>query len=79
MPDQGGAQPVHKSPADVPEAEPLEEERIILFEEKSSVTIEGVVCTLDSSLRVLRSIGCTALSLSTRGSRRTASSAWSST
>ena len=67
--DQGEAQPVHESPADVAEAEPLAEDRIIPFEEDSSVMIEGVSYTVDSSLRVLRA-GCTALGLSTRGSKK---------
>ena len=68
-PDQGEAQPVHESPADVPEAEPLAEDRIIPFEEDSSVMIEALAYTVDSSLRVLRA-GCIALGLSTRGSKK---------
>ena len=66
-PDQGEAQPVHESPADVPEAEPLAEDRIVPFEEDPTVTIEGVA--VESSLRAVRS-GCTALGLSTRGSKK---------
>ena len=68
-PDQGETQPVHESPADVPEAEPLAEDRIVPFEEDSSVTIEGVAYIVESSLRALRS-GCTAVGLSTRGSKK---------
>ena len=67
--DQGEAQPVHESPADAQEAEPLAEDRIIPFEEDSSVMIEDVAYTVDSSLRVLRA-GCIALGLSTRGSKK---------
>ena len=62
-------QPVHEAPADTEEAEPLDEDRIIPFEEDSSVAVEGVVYTPDSSLRALRA-GCTALGLSKRGSKK---------
>ena len=59
-------QPVHEAPADTEEAEPLDEDP---FEEDSSVAVEGVVYTPDSSLRALRA-GCTALGLSKRGSKK---------
>ena len=63
-------QPVHEAPADTEEAEPLDDEdRVIPFEEDSSVAVEGVVYTPDSSLRGLRA-GCTALGLSKRGSKK---------
>ena len=55
--------------ADVPEAEPLEEDRAIPYEDETTVTVDGIVFTLDSPLRGLRA-GCTSLGLSGRGSKK---------
>ena len=62
-------QPVQETPADVPEAEPLEEDRAIPYEDETTVTVDGIVFTLDSPLRGLRA-GCTSLGLSGRGSKK---------
>ena len=44
MSDQGESQPVHEGPAKTAEVEPLDEDRVIPFEDDSSVAI-GVVYT----------------------------------
>lgn len=62
-------QPVQETPADVPEAEPLEEDRAIPYEDETTVTVDGIVFTLDSPLHGLRA-GCTSLGLSGRGSKK---------
>ena len=62
-------QPVQETPADVPEAEPLAEDREIPFQDETSVTVDGVVFTADTPLRGLRA-GCTSLGLTTRGSKK---------
>ena len=53
-------QPVQETPADVPEAEQLEEDRAIPYEDETTVIVDGIVFTLDSPLRGLRA-GCTSL------------------
>ena len=62
-------QPMDEVPADVPEAEPLQEDRVIPFEDESSITVEGVLYTERSTLRALRA-ACTSLGLSGRGSKK---------
>ena len=62
-------QPVQETPADVPEAEPLEEDRAIPYQDETTVAVDGIVFTLDFPLRGLRA-GCTSLGLSTRGSKK---------
>ena len=63
------AQPVEEAPADVPDAEPLDEDRVIPYVDESSITIVGITYTHDTPLRGLRA-GCTSLGLSTRGSKK---------
>jgi hypothetical protein len=55
--------PVVEAPADIPEAKPLEEGRQVPYQDESSVTVEGVVFTAQSSRAA-----CTSLGLSTPGS-----------
>ena len=63
------AQPVEETPADVPEAEPLDEDRVIPYFDESTITIDGITYTHDTPLRGLRA-GCTSLGLSKRGSKK---------
>ena len=63
------AQPVEETPADVPEAEPLDEDRMIPYFDESTITIDGITYTHDTPLRALRA-GCTSLGLSKRGSKK---------
>ena len=62
-------QPVEETPADLPDAEPLEEDRVIPYVDESSVTVDGITFTHDSPLHGHRA-GCTSLGLSTRGSKK---------
>ena len=62
-------QPVEETPADVPDSEPLDEDRVIPYVDGSSITIDGVTYTHDTPLRGLRA-GCSSLGLSTRGSKK---------
>ena len=62
-------QPVEETPADVPDAEPLQEDRVIPYADETSITADGITFTHDSPLRGLRA-GCTSLGLSTRGSKK---------
>eukprot|EP00435_Cladocopium_sp_Y103_P026603 s1870_g6.t1 len=69
MPEEPGPpQPVLEEPAAVPEAEPLDEDRVVPYQDESSVTLDGIVFTQDSPLRSVRA-GCISLGLSTRGSK----------
>jgi hypothetical protein len=63
------AQPVEETPADVPEAEPLDEDRVIPYFDESTITIDGITYTHDTPLRGLKA-GCTSLGLSKRGSKK---------
>ena len=47
-------QPIEETPADVPDAEPLDEYRVVPFQDETAVTVDGIVSTADSSLRGLR-------------------------
>eukprot|EP00435_Cladocopium_sp_Y103_P013590 s5234_g3.t1 len=58
--EPGPPQPVIEEPAAVPEAEPLDEDRVVPYQDESSVTVDGIVFTA----------GCTALGLSKRGSKK---------
>ena len=62
-------QPVEETPANLPDAEPLEEDRVIPYVDESSVTVDGTTFTHDSPLHGHRA-GCTSLGLSTRGSKK---------
>ena len=63
------AKPVQETPADVPEAEPLEEDRMVPYQDETTVTVDGVIFTADSPLRGLRA-GCTSLGLTGRRSKK---------
>eukprot|EP00435_Cladocopium_sp_Y103_P071092 s421_g36.t1 len=67
--EPGPPQPVIEEPADLDTAEPLEEDRVVPYQDEDTVTVEGVVFTQDSPLRSLRT-GCKSLGLSTRGSKK---------
>eukprot|EP00435_Cladocopium_sp_Y103_P067625 s50_g30.t1 len=67
--EPGPPQPVNEEPADLAEAEPMEEYCVVPYQAEDTVTVEGVVFTKDSPLRSLRA-GCTSLGLSTRGSKK---------
>ena len=43
-----------EAPVDPAEGEPLQEDRVVPFEEVESVTIDGAKLTVDSPLRALR-------------------------
>ena len=62
-------QPVQEVPAELPDAEPLDEERVVPFADESTVTVDGVVLSCDNTLKALRA-GCEVLGLSKRGSKR---------
>ena len=66
---QQASQPVQEAPAELPDAEPLDEERIVPFTDESTVTVDGTVLSYDHSLKALRA-GCQALGLSKRGSKK---------
>ena len=55
-------------PVDPAEGEPLQEDRVVPFEEVESVTVDGVKLTVDSPLRALRA-ACVSLGLSKRGGK----------
>ena len=57
-------QPVQGTPAHVFEAEPLEEDRVIPYQDESTVTVDGVVFMYESPFLGLRA-GCASLGLST--------------
>ena len=62
-------QPVQEVPAELPDAEPLDEERVVPFADESTVTVDGVVLSCDNTLKALRA-GCEVLGLSKRGSKK---------
>ncbi|CAL1169726.1 unnamed protein product [Cladocopium goreaui] len=62
-------QPVQEAPAELPDAEPLDEEHIVPFTDESTVTVDGVVLSCDNTLKALRA-GCEVLGLSKRGSKK---------
>ena len=62
-------QPVQEAPAELPDAEPLDEERVVPFTDESTVTVDGVTLSCDNTLKSLRA-GCQALGLSKRGSKK---------
>ena len=66
---QHASQPVQEAPAELPDAEPLDEERIVPFTDENTVTVDGTVLSYDHSLKALRA-GCQALGLSKRGSKK---------
>jgi hypothetical protein len=57
---QEGPQPVQEAPAELPDAEPLDEERIVPYTDESTVTVDGTILSYDHSLKALRA-GCQAL------------------
>ena len=57
-----------EAPVDPAEGEPLQEDRVVPFEEVESVTIDGAKLTVDSPLRALRA-ACVSLGLSKRGGK----------
>ena len=62
-------QPVQEVPAELPDAEPLDEERVVPFTDENAVTVDGVTLSCDNTLKSLRA-GCQALGLSKRGSKK---------
>jgi len=56
---QEGLQPVQEAPAELPDAEPLDEERIVPYTDESTVTVDGTILSYDNSLKALRA-GCQA-------------------
>ena len=62
-------QPMQEAPAELPDAEPLDEERIVPFTYESAVTVDGVVLSCGNTLKAPRA-GCEVLSLLTRGSKK---------
>ena len=66
---QEGPQPVQEAPAELPDAEPLDEERIVPYTDESTVTVDGTILSYDHSLKALRA-GCQALGLSKRGFKK---------
>ena len=66
-------QPVQEALAELPDAEPFDEERIVPFTDESTVTVDGVLLSCDNTLRA----GCQALGLSKRGSKSVCVACWS--
>ena len=47
---QEGPQPVQETPAELPDAEPLDEERILPYTDESTVTVNGTILSYDNIL-----------------------------